>query len=379
MDRSRRRPGRSRALQQLAEVLDVHVGAAPAPRLGLSGAVDADDPTEASGTAGLHPGLRVLEHGRLGRVRAEHAPDREERVRRGLAGQPLPLGDRAVHDLLEEVVDAGGHEHVPAVRARGDHRAAQPAVTHRLGEAHGPLVGLYALPADQLQHQVVLPRAEPVHRLGLRRVGGRAHRQLDAARPEERVHAVEARLAVDVLVVVGGPVELLKRLAGAIRPVPQELVEHLLPRVRMHLRGLCENAVQIEQAGRDALGNETHGSRLPADCPLPAPGSHKERPIPTEEGADGARRLPGFRGGRRRGGHGGRVLAPVWALRALASADVLYNAAVADRLGISPIDMRYLSWLDSQGAATAGHLARWSGLTTGAITGVINRLKRAGL
>jgi len=63
----------------------------------------------------------------------------------------------------------------------------------------------------------------------------------------------------------------------------------------------------------------------------------------------------------------------------LASADVLYNAAVADRLGISPIDMRYLSWLDSQGAATAGHLARWSGLTTGAITGVINRLKRAGL
>jgi DNA-binding MarR family transcriptional regulator len=67
------------------------------------------------------------------------------------------------------------------------------------------------------------------------------------------------------------------------------------------------------------------------------------------------------------------------ALRALASADVLYNAAVAERLGISPTDLRCLSHLDAQGSATAGELARWSGLTTGAITGAINRLQDAGL
>ncbi len=66
-------------------------------------------------------------------------------------------------------------------------------------------------------------------------------------------------------------------------------------------------------------------------------------------------------------------------LRALASADVLYNAAVAERLGIMVTDLRCLSYLDGQGSATAGELARWSGLTTGAITGAINRLVSAGL
>ena len=67
------------------------------------------------------------------------------------------------------------------------------------------------------------------------------------------------------------------------------------------------------------------------------------------------------------------------ALREIASADVMYNAAVARRLGISPIDLRCLSFVDEHGSATPGDLARWSGLTSGAITGVVNRLERIGV
>jgi DNA-binding MarR family transcriptional regulator len=63
----------------------------------------------------------------------------------------------------------------------------------------------------------------------------------------------------------------------------------------------------------------------------------------------------------------------------MASADVMYNAAVARRLGISPTDLRCLSYVDEHGSATPGELAHWSGLTTGAITGVVNRLERVGV
>ena len=67
------------------------------------------------------------------------------------------------------------------------------------------------------------------------------------------------------------------------------------------------------------------------------------------------------------------------ALRELENADVFYNAAVAERLGVSAVDLRCLSYLDAHGTATAGELARWSGLTSGAVTGVVNRLVAAGL
>jgi DNA-binding MarR family transcriptional regulator len=69
----------------------------------------------------------------------------------------------------------------------------------------------------------------------------------------------------------------------------------------------------------------------------------------------------------------------VLGLRGLASADVFYNAAVADRLGVSATDLRCLSRIDELGSASPGELARWSGLTSGAVTGVVDRLVRAGL
>jgi hypothetical protein len=82
---------------------------------------------------------------------------------------------------------------------------------------------------------------------------------VDPARLQERPHSVQARLAVDVLVVVGRAVERLELLAVTRRPVTQEVVEHLLPRAGVDLRGLREHAVEIEETRRDALGQLEHG------------------------------------------------------------------------------------------------------------------------
>lgn len=56
----------------------------------------------------------------------------------------------------------------------------------------------------------------------------------------------------------------------------------------------------------------------------------------------------------------------------------LFGHAVAERLRINATDVECLGYLMSDGV-TAGDLARITGLTTGAITGVIDRLEQAGL
>lgn len=56
----------------------------------------------------------------------------------------------------------------------------------------------------------------------------------------------------------------------------------------------------------------------------------------------------------------------------------LYKAAAA-RLGLTDTDVQVLDILQSGGPATAGQLAELTGLTTGAITGMLNRLEQAGL
>ena len=57
---------------------------------------------------------------------------------------------------------------------------------------------------------------------------------------------------------------------------------------------------------------------------------------------------------------------------------VLFNQAVADRLGMNPTDLQCLNILSETGPVAAGWLAEETGLTTGAVTGVIDRLERAG-
>src|SRR5579864_4986189 len=58
---------------------------------------------------------------------------------------------------------------------------------------------------------------------------------------------------------------------------------------------------------------------------------------------------------------------------------VLLSQSVADRLKINVTDLQCLAVVSSAGAMTAGQVAEATGLTTGAITGVIDRLEKAGL
>ena len=65
-------------------------------------------------------------------------------------------------------------------------------------------------------------------------------------------------------------------------------------------------------------------------------------------------------------------------IRKLTAQSVLFSQAVAERVGINSSDLECLDIIILRGFATAGELAAATGLTTGAITGVIDRLERAG-
>src|SRR5687767_15738873 len=56
----------------------------------------------------------------------------------------------------------------------------------------------------------------------------------------------------------------------------------------------------------------------------------------------------------------------------------LLSATIAARAGITPTDLESLDLLRRLGPMTAGRLAELTGLTTGAITGMIDRLERRG-
>jgi DNA-binding MarR family transcriptional regulator len=58
---------------------------------------------------------------------------------------------------------------------------------------------------------------------------------------------------------------------------------------------------------------------------------------------------------------------------------VLHNQAIADRLGMGVTDLHCVNLLDLEGPMTAGQLAELMGLTTGAVTGVLDRLVSGGL
>lgn len=66
------------------------------------------------------------------------------------------------------------------------------------------------------------------------------------------------------------------------------------------------------------------------------------------------------------------------AMRETSGLGVLHSQMVAERLGVNSTDLECLDLIVMRGPLTAGDLARATGLTTGAITGVIDRLARAG-
>jgi DNA-binding MarR family transcriptional regulator len=67
------------------------------------------------------------------------------------------------------------------------------------------------------------------------------------------------------------------------------------------------------------------------------------------------------------------------AVRAYETANDNFDQAVADHIGINRTDSRCIDLVDQAGGMTAGELARAAGLTTGAVTAVVDRLENAGL
>jgi len=66
------------------------------------------------------------------------------------------------------------------------------------------------------------------------------------------------------------------------------------------------------------------------------------------------------------------------AMRRSSAQGVVFGQAVANVAGISNSDLECLDFLNLEGRVTAGRLAEVTGLTTGAITGVVDRLENAG-
>jgi DNA-binding MarR family transcriptional regulator len=67
------------------------------------------------------------------------------------------------------------------------------------------------------------------------------------------------------------------------------------------------------------------------------------------------------------------------AMRIVSSQGAMFAKMVADQAGISSADMDCIDFVNVEGRMTAGRLAELTGLTTGAITGVVDRLEKIGL
>jgi DNA-binding MarR family transcriptional regulator len=63
--------------------------------------------------------------------------------------------------------------------------------------------------------------------------------------------------------------------------------------------------------------------------------------------------------------------------RASTNQDLAFENLAAARLGVNQTDLHCLNIIENSGRLTAGELAARSGLTAGAVTGVIDRLERA--
>jgi DNA-binding MarR family transcriptional regulator len=64
--------------------------------------------------------------------------------------------------------------------------------------------------------------------------------------------------------------------------------------------------------------------------------------------------------------------------RELSARTIMFHGAIAEKMGLSITEHKALDILSRQGPVTAGQLAKVTGLTTGAITGMVDRLEKAG-
>ncbi len=67
-----------------------------------------------------------------------------------------------------------------------------------------------------------------------------------------------------------------------------------------------------------------------------------------------------------------------WRLRSLTTSAVLAANSIAQKIGMGANDLRCAEILVRMGPMSAGELGERAGLTTGAITGIVDRLEKAG-
>ena len=65
-------------------------------------------------------------------------------------------------------------------------------------------------------------------------------------------------------------------------------------------------------------------------------------------------------------------------IRLMIAGTILFNQKVADRLGFRLTDMQCVNVLDLLGPCTPGKLAEYTGLTTGGVTVLLDRLEKEG-
>jgi MarR family transcriptional regulator, organic hydroperoxide resistance regulator len=65
-------------------------------------------------------------------------------------------------------------------------------------------------------------------------------------------------------------------------------------------------------------------------------------------------------------------------IRRFIAASIFFNARAAEHVGLGLTDMQLLNLLQLHGPSTPGHLASWSGLSSGGVTVALDRLAKAG-
>lgn len=65
--------------------------------------------------------------------------------------------------------------------------------------------------------------------------------------------------------------------------------------------------------------------------------------------------------------------------REMTGQSIVLSAAIARHAGLSPADLEVLGAIEQRGPLTAGELAKLTGLSAAAVTGLIDRLERAGV
>ena len=241
---------------------------------------------EIAGAAGLHARNRVLDHNRPLHRHAQPFGRLDIGVRVRFAGDLLDRRNIAVDLHFENVCQADRLQHSVAVLAGcddGDALAAGFQIADQAGgafEQHGPAR------AEQIVENRILAIAETAGRDRFLFVFRPTARQVDAAGAQESLHAVIARLAVDVIMIIAFDGEFLERNAAVPRPVPQEFVEHRFPGRGVEGRRVGDDAVQIEQPGVERqkirLGKAHYDSltggmcyrnavfaQFPGGCPVP--------------------------------------------------------------------------------------------------------------